>query len=322
MAAIPPVYVSAAEDMAAARCALLLAPAGPIAPIVGRKKPIEHAHLLHELKAWMDKATADLQIFRPRLHLCVDRAPSCECTAHAEAEQSLWLCNLDGEPWASRWTMAKRWAELERAAPGMAATALDAITRASRAGLPVYTPAMCLAYCSWIHWQGEVDEKYAIADWEQAEVNKAEEDGFPTRAYMERGLPPITKAHSRRISHTRLAQTWGGAREVARAILELAEAVRANRPPKGATAMHTEQDDYVCLGYGATLRWNEEDPMGRIYDDYANGMYESHHVEEHYGWYPIANPGKQLHRVLEAVQRRFNVARAIEKLLVLIAERA
>lgn len=320
--AVPAVYTTANEDASAARCALLLAPKGPIAPLKGRKAPVELAHLERMLHGWMERATQGLKIFEPKLHLSVDRAPPCECTGDgSEPSMSLWLINRDSEPWNARWRMDRRWQEIHKQAPGMPAEALMALEAASVLGLPIYTPHTAIAYCSWIHWHGADDEQEALMNWEDGmTVEKAEAQGFPTRRWLEKKLPPIAKEYKRGISRKRLAQSWGPHRDVASAILEVYAAIKANTPPRGAHRMHKEQDDYCCVGYGITLRWNEEDPMAQLFDDYSNSMYESHNVQEHYGWFPIANPARQLQPTLAAIERCFNIARAAEKLVGLIAE--
>jgi len=318
---VPAVYTTATESRVAARCALLIAPKGQIAAIPGRKAPLEFAQLERALHGWMENATRGLEIFRPKAHLCVDRSPACECTERTEQPMSLWLINRDGEPWNSRWRMDRRWKDLQKAAPGMPAAALEALRIASALGLPIYTPHVALSYCSWHHWLGEDDETWALKEWEEGmTVEKAEAQGFPTRRWLEKQLPPLASEYRRGISRARLARS-GQRRDVARAILELYAAIKANGPPRGANSFHRDDDEHVCIGFGLSLRWNEDDPMDRLYDDYANSMFESHHVESHYGWFPVCKPA-QLTATLEAVRRRFSIARAAEKLIHLIAERS
>lgn len=321
--AAPRTYTSAVDNPVAARCALTLAPKGPIAPVVKSKSPVEMAQLERILREWMERATQGLRIFQPKLHLSLDRAPGCNCEHANEVDlMSAWLINRDGDAWNTTWRLDRRWASLQREAPGMAATALDALVDAGREGLPIYTPAHAKWFCSWAHWYAEDDDKEALANWgdEGVTVEEAEKNGFPSTRWLEKMLPPIAKEHQRLISRKRLEQSWGPRRDVARAIVELRDAIKANAQRRAGPQIHRETDDFCCIGFGATLRWKPDDPMAQLFDDYANSMFESHHVEEHYGWYTIADPEKELRAVLGAIERRFNVARAAEKLIGLVAE--
>jgi len=322
LAQAPAVYATASQHAQAARCALLLAPEGPIAPAGSSKKPAELAQLERFLHAWMEKATRGLEIFQPALHLVLDRAPGCACVANAHQPMSLWLRNRDGDAWNTSWRLDRRWAVLQKSAPGMPAAALEALHAASRAGLPIYTPHESLGHCSWQHWVGENDERFALENWDEGMTpEKAEAEGFPTRRWLEASLPPIAKANRRAMSRMRLEQDWGPHRDVARAIIGVLDAVKAHKPPKGAASLHDHEDDLWCVGYGVTLRWNEADPMGRLFDDFANGLFEAFEVQETYGWLPIADAERHLLPTLAAIEGRIAVARAAEKLIRLIAER-
>lgn len=327
LAGIPRVLAPSRKDRLAARYALALAPAGPIAHKAQKSSKraytLEQAALVREVEAWLQKAVAGLQIFRPGVQVAMGVPPAdCPCRAKAKDPITIWLGNSDGSPWDSRWTLERRWREIERRHKGLAQTALAALDAATWYGIPVLTPHLALGFASYAWWAGEMDERYVLEEWhnveDPAEDGEEHDHGVPRRAWFDKALP-VEASQARPIVRERTLQ-WQG--ELGRQILELRAALKAaKRRRRGRHDFHTQADEVWCVGFGATLRWNTKDPIPRVWDDHANGLFESYHVEEQWGWLIAAEP-RDLPVLLGEIESRFALARLQEKLILSIAERS
>jgi PRTRC genetic system protein F len=161
-------------------------------------------------------------------------------------------------------------------------------------GIPIFTPQMALGMAQFTWWYGEEDERHVLEEWHSVEepgTDPEQDHGVPRRTWFDKLLPREATGARKIVRDSTLS--WSG--ELGRLILELAAAARAAKRRRTRFALHTQQDDLSCLGFGATLRWSTRDPMPRVFDDHAHGLYESSMVEDAWGWMVCGEP-KELPR--------------------------
>ena len=332
MAGVPRSLGSSLADPLAARAALAVA--GPGELRLGKRsgRPLEHAVLLQELGEWRERLARPLRIFRPRFHLMLNEAPACGCQHHdGDDAMCLWLMNANEDFFDSAWILKNRWPRFERAVPGLAATALLWIDRAAYFSIPVYTPLRALqsASCAW--WRWEENESEILAEMASEEPRPdgkkvtAEDLGIPTRAWFDSLVPRAASEHEGALKGEaleRAARRRDEAGELARRVQRLAFEAKALRRGRQRFLLHDEGDSEVrCFAYGACITWSANGPELRAFDDhtndFANGGYS---VECAYGWYPLAG-GPDLRALFDHLERTFALARMVEEVIELIAER-
>lgn len=291
----------------AARMALAIAGDDPLA-LRARSSPELHA-LQRLVQARLDKAAAGLRWMRCHVHV---RARDGDGEGY-----TVGLAPTEHEHLGHVWNLSRTWPGLERAAPGLAATALAAIDRGQRAGLPVYLPGEALGHASYAWWHGEEDETMAI----EVETLTAADLDIPTRTEIDRALPRFVQAPKAR--GRAYVEGLVGRRdrvgEISRAIAALYALLRADARHHGALDFIT-QDENGCLmlAYAAAVRWKNRDPMMRALDDFAHDWASGGGWECAYGYYEHHDPA-MLGAILDAIDRRLAIAAATEALIDLIA---
>lgn len=336
LAGIPASLSCGDRDQLAAQAALAMADAGPIARVRTRNEPIELALLQQQCRAALREAARGLEIFRPQLAVVLGGTPAeCECAKGSETACTVQLGSA-GDIIGSRWNLQPRFEPIERRAPGLASTALHQLQEAETHGARIFTPHRAIGDAEWAWWRGESNESELLE--EMRDESEPSEDGKPLtddqlcaehdvirRADVDRALPPFVQNPARALKTPqleRLANGRGPHRELARRILELHFECRALARQKDRPTLHTWQDEAVAIGYGATLRWNDDDPMLRIFDDFANQLYnDAGRTVEAWGWFVLPTPAN-LRGLFHHLEARFSVARRQERVLELIATRS
>lgn len=301
----------------AARMALAIAGDDPLA-LRARSSPELHA-LQRLVQARLDKAAAGLRWMRCHVHV---RARDGDGEGYIVG-----LAPTEHEHLGHVWNLSRTWPGLERDAPGLAATALAAIDRGQRAGLPVYLPGEALDHGSYAWWRGETDEtlliEEALYEAPEGETLTAADLDIPTRAEIDRALPRFVQAPKAR--GRAYVEGLVGRRdrvgEISRAIAALYALLRADARHHGTPDFIT-QDDNGCLmlAYAAAVRWKNRDPMMRALDDFAHAWGEGSGWECAYGYYEHHDPA-MLGAILDAIDRRLAIAAATESLIELVATR-
>jgi PRTRC genetic system protein F len=311
----------------AARCSLALAGDGPIYPPRREVQGLEIDTLQAQLQRWLTGAVAEFEIFDPRIHIALGQAPDSGEDRTPESDlYSVWLGPQDEDLVGSVWCLERRWNELEKAAPGLAPAALIALEHAGKHSLPLYTPSVAFYFACYAWWWGEEDEKETLSQYreERDEPMAAAPDDMPTRAWLDKVLPPaVTMPRTRlgRQALERLARRGGELGAVARNVLELQQlSVTAHRRKSEFSFESSDDEGFLAASFAATLRWNARDPMFRAYDDHTNEAANNAGVEEAYGWF-VMDSAKELPALLKEIERYFQLARAVEKLIPLVSTR-
>lgn len=338
LAGLPGTVSGGPADQLAARCALALATPGPIHRVRTRGEPIEHAFLRLQIEARLFEAARTLQVFRPRVHIHLGDAPApCECLLNTATPITVWLANANGSAVDSRWMLERRWHAIERAVPGLAATALSVLESSRWIGAPTYTPSFALSLMQEVWWMGEDDERYVVEEYRAAEEAEPEEgevklsheafceqNGIVTRARVDKAMPLFVSRPKRSLKLQDLERIGAGRgrwRDLARAAAALWSARIVAEKSRPKFEMHSQQDEVWAVGFGAFVRWNGRDPMNRILDDHGNRLMESEHVEEAWGWFVLKSPGDLVGFFAELAER-LAIARLQEQLLEQLADRS
>lgn len=321
---------AATSDPLAARLALAIAGEAPIRTPRARTHSLELHVLQAQLKAWLGVELAKLSLFKPGVHVTVGATPY-----HDETREDLPLSKAIGQHGYTVFLgtgqshiigpifyLERRWHELEALAPGLAGAALAAIGHASRHALPLFTPSVAENFACFHWWMGEDDETEVVANYrDQAGENAPIPDDIQTRGAFDKALPrAVTRARGlSRAKLERLARRRDVG-EIARLALELKDAAAKACRRLDEPELHASDDQGMqAIAFAATLRWNAADPMPELFDHYSNDAANGDGYEEAFGWY-ISHDPAALPAILRAIERRFELARLVERLLPLIAK--
>jgi len=336
LAGIPPAIQAASLNSTAARMALEILPRrAPFTP--PKRSGSFEVRVLEQLvrDRLHDKIEdlAALGVFDIRidLHTSVDIASwELPTTAPADRCAIVMMSNRSGNYLDGAWTLERRWKQIEARAPGLAASALHTLDQANRHGLSLYTPEAAHYYCSYMQWQGENDERYALenyfddaSDLSDDEIEeKAHDAGLWTRKAFDRAIPP--EVHTPKClpaaQLARLARGRGETAEIAKAVVALRARMRNLRGKRSDPHMESGYNaEPLAFGYGAAVRWNRDDPALEFFDDYGQAHGQDGAVEPVHGYY-LYEPGK-LDRILQLIAQRVTVAGPASDLLHMIATR-
>lgn len=234
--------------------------------------------------------------------------------------------NQGGYPFGTSWILKRRYGTIERAAPGLARTALAMMDLASRHGLPLWTPLAALHGASWAYWSGCDDEREYIESMLGDGEDPADLDIF-TRAEFDRAIPPDVSAPREMLKPLvleRLARSRArkDVASIARLCLEIRSACRADGKDKAFQDFYPERmRETAQLHHLAAMRWSSTDPVFRIYDDWANPAYEIGEALEAYGWHEVPIDPTALKTWFAGMERAFRIAALGQQLLPLIADK-
>ncbi len=329
LAGVPIQLASPESDPLVARCALAVGGPHWLPALSWTRGRVEIAALTGVLGNWLDRARktdGGLGMFDVGLRVLPGEAPPCDCNVRSDSPISVWIGNHPETPWRSVWYLERQWHAIERAAPGLAETALAMLNIASRRGLPIYTPFTALDQACWTWWQGEMDES-EVLEMMRAETDPGttpEDLELYTRGQFDAAIPPCASQPKMRIKGAalaRLARKRGDVGELARALISLQAAITRDRRRKERFALHASDDDgYRALGWAATLRWNAQDPVSRLFDDDAEQASQCG-ADASYGWF-ILQDATDFPALLAEIECRFAVARSAARVIPLIAGRA
>lgn len=264
-------------------------------------------------------ATAGLRTFNWHLHVL----PGTEL--YADDDSTVYFCVLRPDS-ITEWPIFEigvRVMELETVQPGLGQTVLSLLYDALHKLPAVYTPRTALWSAEYVHWYGEADEEYAIAetlDWmSPEEAENAKVDVF-RRADFFCGVPEWA-ASPERILTSRDVKKAAERDGYVASVVAACDAI-------SALAVQTQQfpsvsHDAQCelIGASAFVRWHSDDAVLRLWDDYANTAVQGEHVE---ACTAVGLPvtGSEMAVWLKSLPRMGELARRVETLLDLIGERA
>jgi PRTRC genetic system protein F len=245
-----------------------------------------------------------------------------ESTTDPRSILEIVLGNKRDDPLGTTWILKRRYEAIERAAPGLARTALAVIGLASRHGLPVWTPAFSLDAAQWAYWGGCEDER----EWlEQmvAEGENPDDIEMLRRADFDRAIPPEVSLPREVLKPGQLERLARGRKDTARIAglcLEIRSACRRGDDKAFQDFVPERVHEVTHLHHVAGVRWSDDDPSFRIYDDWANPAYENGEALEAYGWYEVPIEPPALKAWFAGMERKFHITTLGQQLLPLIAE--
>lgn len=231
------------------------------------------------------------------------------------------------DPFGATWILKRRYQAIEREQPGLARTGLHTLQLAHRHGLPLWTPAIALDAASWAYWAGCDDEREYLA---QMRIEGEDPDDIEIfrRADFDAAIPAEVSHPKQVLKRAVLDRLSIDARRrpkvarIAALCLEiraacLNDAKRTDYREFIPDAMH----ETARLHHVACVRWSADDPMYRIFDDWANPAYEAGEALEAYGWHEVPIEPAAITAWFAGVERGFRIAALGQQLLALIAER-
>jgi PRTRC genetic system protein F len=224
------------------------------------------------LQGWINRQAGPLQYFA--FAALVAASPealsygSLFPDASEEDDQWYWALQSEQVAWFS---MKDSLTRIEAACPGLGETALYWLHRASGKTLYVLTPESARHLCEYIYWQGSCDQEGWLEEMTavgMTDENMAETispdwyDGhFP--AWVINPKPVLDEAVL-----TGLANAGGEASSLATTLLDIEQLVADGGELPGLDGLDVE-----CVYFGTYLRWDADDPVDRVFDDfieYAN----------------------------------------------------
>jgi len=315
LAGTPAVYQGIGRDAIAAQCALELARVRPLVEPKRGSHAIEHTALVESLRVWLEKQCKGLRVFDFNLRVASG--------VNADNPVTIFISNDPPEIWHQVWCLERRWNDLERAAPGLAGSALSAVCAAHVWSVPIFTPDIGLGYAMHYHWQGEEDETEILKEIASGNDPVGGIDMF-RRADFDRAIPKhvtYPKALPRR-ELNRLARRKGTVGTIADLTRSMADAVREEyrrqRREKVDMTFSSDDDEGTALGYALAIRWNSKDPLAQLCDDHLEYMGQIGGTEA-LGWFDL-HP-TQIPAWIAQMERRFAIVRLIDRLVPLIATR-
>jgi PRTRC genetic system protein F len=321
--AVPRTYTTAQVNPLAAKMALALAGDAEIRAPRSPRQSLELDVLRDQLGAWLARQQQGIGYCAPKIHIGLGRREDDMIYAPPAANAyMLWLGNAADDYIGSVWQLEGRWRAIEAKVRGLAGAALNAIDNAGAHSFPLYTPSTARWWASYVWWHGDDDEKYVIEEWKANEGEEAGEPDVPTRAWLDKVLPPVVtlpRPNFKRRDLERHARGRGEPAEIARLILAIDAAIKAERRRKNGFELESQHEmGFQATGFAASVRWNGRDPMFRIFDDYGQISQQEEGCNESYGWLAVEGAGK-LPGILVSLERRFAIARLVDELLAMIA---
>lgn len=319
LAGAPAVYQGVGRDAMAAQCALELARTRPLVedgpPTLAA---LEHVVFGDTLKAWLDQQCKGLRVFDFSMHVLTG---PWEGDPNAENQITIFLSNDPQEIWHQVWWLEHRWRELERAAPGLAGSALFAIYSAHVWSVPIFTPYAGFGFAVHYHWQGEEDETEVLKEI-AGEGQDTEEIDIFRRADFDKAIPkyvtfPKILPYRKLDRLARRKGTIGTIAELTRGIVESVRNERKRqRREKVDMTFSSSYDDGESLAYALALRWNTKDPLPQLCDDHLEHVSQMG-GNDTLGWFSIEP--RQIRAWIAQMERRFAIVRLIDQLVPLIA---
>ena len=224
------------------------------------------------LHGWINRQVGQLQHFAFEVLVATSSAALSYGALFPDAseadDQWYWAIQSEQVEWLS---MKDRLTRIEEACPGLGETALYWLHRASGRTLYVLTPESARHLCEYIHWQGSSDQ----ADWleEMTALGMTAEDmaesispdwydgHFP--AWVIDPRPVLDEVALSGLTHASVEVA-----SLASTLLDIERLVADGGQLPGLEGLDVE-----CVYFGAYLKWDAEDPVDRVFDDfieYAN----------------------------------------------------
>lgn len=171
-----------------------------------------------------------------------------------QAEQVVWL------------SMKERITRIEATSPGLGETALYWLQRSSGRTIFVFTPETARQICEYIHWQGSCDQGDWVEEMISLGMTTADMEDAISPDWFDGHFPnwvidPKPVLDSSALSE--IAAAEGELAPLASALLDV-ERLEAD----GGQLPGLEGMDVESVYFGAYLRWDADDPLDRVFDDF------------------------------------------------------
>ncbi|HMW98291.1 MAG TPA: PRTRC system protein F [Flavobacteriales bacterium] len=272
------------------------------------------------LVTWINRMVGQLQHIGFEAHVAASPAAlgygSLFPDASEDDDQWYWAIQSEQVEWLG---MKDRLTRIETLCPGLGETALYWLQRASGRTLYALTPQSARDLCEYIHWQGSSDQ----AEWldEMRSMGMTEEDlgdaispdwydgHFPD--WVLRAKPVLDEE-----ALSRIQSSMPEVAPVAAVLLDIEQLMADGGQLPGLDGMEVES-----VYFGAYLRWDADDPMDRVFDDfieYANCASDGYTDLFGAGAVPLDAEG--FHVWLHKTGLGLQLLSSLDRLIALIAE--
>lgn len=276
--------------------------------------PLELAQLA--VSRWVDRLTKNFEIFNG-FEVNVMTAKAAEFGVGDPDEAPLLMFGMT--PFYGSYSLQNQLEPLEKAFPGLGETALSLMQQAGYRTLDLITPERARYEAANLYWYGsETDEDWR-AEAEAMEI--PEEDMGMSPSWYDGHFPkwvvsPMQKLDAEQLSAIATSGQDDLASEVASLLIEtsvpLQQDVRFSDAGMG---------EMQCVHFSALLRWNQEDPMGQLMDDYFEYANEGadHYIEE-CCIHPIPLETEKFLEWKKSVEQAFALFEKLDRLIVKVAD--
>lgn len=301
---------SRGTDMRLARLAIVLHELGVLtdADAPGRHYPTEDVMICNALGRWSQAVTGELKIFRDvAIAVNPDGVETLEEIAQYTGNDSPPIPNPENTivvaltPWdfGETWLLGRRCTAIEKRAPGLAQTALWALSPALWQTAVGFTP------------HHAVDFAEMMYGWDDDRCS--DDDRALSKADFSKAIPDWVSNPRQKLSPREL-QALAGREPVAAALVELRDAM-ADKKRLFANVMGMWHGAFSVL-----LRWSIDDPMPQIIDDCVNDAQQGGEATDDYTFHAVEIGRRPIERFLDGLARMLKVLACADRLIRLIAE--
>lgn len=265
---------------------------------------------------WVDGLTKNFEIFNG-FEVNVMTAKAAEFGVGDPDEAPLLMFGMT--PFFGSYSLQNQLEPLEKAFPGLGETALSLMQRAGYATLDLITPERARYEASNLYWYGcETDEDWR-AEAEGMEI--PEEDMSMSPSWYDGHFPewvvsPVQKLDAEQLTAITTNGQDALASEVASLLIETSVLLQQD-----VCFSDAGMGEMRCVHFSALLRWNQEDPMGQLMDDYYEYANEgSDYYIEECCMHPIPLETEKFLEWKKGVEQAFALFEKLDRLIVKVAD--
>ena len=211
--------------------------------------------------------------------------------------------------------------QLQGLVPGLGEALLLLLDQAGWRTVPLLTPAWAFDHVAQYYWEGETSQTEVIellSELHQVTAEAIADEGYYTPATFETTTPRWALVPSTKFSRQRWASLRTHASAKVRAVSASAYSLAHFQRTK-QFLMDCDGIEPQIVGAGCCLRWSEDDPVLRVFDDLMNDLMQGDGYTEITGIEVVSLDAASFRRFFRQLQRGFAHLRALDSLIAHLA---